>query len=221
LAGSSSAYFSLRCAIACALELGLERPDWELAAGHLRHAVENGSAGFARKDEFAMDWYYPLLVGALEPAEACERVEERWHEFVIEGRGVRCVSAKAWVTAAETAECAIALASMGRREAALSLLGWAAQHRCGDGSYLTGIVYPQLSSFPPEERSSYTAAAVVLATDALSPISEASQLFIGGSLPRGLDLDASGGGVTRLNTRRLPVPAESSSVNSPPLRARL
>ena len=36
LTGSSSAYFSLRCAIACASQLGLERPDWELAAGRLR-----------------------------------------------------------------------------------------------------------------------------------------------------------------------------------------
>ncbi len=50
LSGSSSAYLSLRCAIACALELGLERPDWELAAGRLRQAIARGSDGLARKD---------------------------------------------------------------------------------------------------------------------------------------------------------------------------
>ena len=48
------------------LQLGLERPEWELAAGLLRRAIAHGSQGLARKDEFAMDWYYPVLVGALD-----------------------------------------------------------------------------------------------------------------------------------------------------------
>jgi hypothetical protein len=221
LTGSASAYFSLRCAIACALQLGLERPEWELAAGRLRHAVAHGSGGFAPKDEFAMDWYYPALVGALEPETAAGRIDERWSDFVIGGRGVRCVSHRPWVTAAETAECAIALASIGRRDEAVDLLGWARQHRLPDGSYVTGMVYPQGSSYPPGERSSYTAAAIVLAEDALSGLSPAAQLFVDGSLPRGLDLDPTDAPTSRLSTRRLPMPAEASSTNSPPLSARL
>ena len=47
LTGSSSAYFSLRCAIACAAQLGHEHPDWELAAGRLRHAIAHDGRGFA------------------------------------------------------------------------------------------------------------------------------------------------------------------------------
>ena len=39
LTGSSSIYHSLRCAVAVAERLGKERPDWELAAGRLGHAV--------------------------------------------------------------------------------------------------------------------------------------------------------------------------------------
>jgi hypothetical protein len=190
LAGSSSAYFSLRCAMACSLELGLERPDWELGAGRLRHAIAHSPSGFAAKDEFAMDWYYPVLVGALDAQAASDRIEERWSEFVITGRGVRCVSDHSWVTAAETAECAMALASIGRRAQAEALIDWVQQHRWPDGSYTTGIVYPQLSTFPQGERSTYTAAAVVLALDALFSFSPAAQLFAGGSLPRGLDLDS-------------------------------
>jgi len=220
LAGSSSAYFSLRCAIACAFELGLERPGWELAAGRLRHAVALGSGGFARKDEFAMDWYYPVLVGALEPEPASERIARRWAEFVIAERGVRCVSHRPWVTAAETAECAMALASIGRHEEASALLRWARRHRCPDGSYLTGLVFPHDASYPSDECSSYTAAAVVLAEDALYNLSPAAQLFVGGSLPRGLDVGESAR-LTRLSTRRLPLPAARSSVNSPDKRARL
>jgi hypothetical protein len=137
-----------------------------------------------------MDWYYPVLVGALDAQAASDRIEERWSEFVITGRGVRCVSDHSWVTAAETAECAMALASIGRRAQAEALIDWVQQHRWPDGSYTTGIVYPQLSTFPQGERSTYTAAAVVLALDALFSFSPAAQLFAGGSLPRGLDLDS-------------------------------
>ena len=68
LTGSSSAYFSLRCAVACAERIGLDRPDWELAAGRLRHAIAYRPDRFEPKERFAMDWYYPVLSGALEPA---------------------------------------------------------------------------------------------------------------------------------------------------------
>jgi hypothetical protein len=190
LTGSSSAYFSVRCAIACAERLGHEHPDWELAAGRLRHAIAFKTDSFAPKDEFAMDWYYPVLVGAIAEATASDRIDERWSEFVIEHRGVRCVSDRPWVTTAETAECALALMSLGREEEAATLLAWVQQQRCPDGSYTTGVVYPDQSTFPPGERSSYTAAAIVLATDALSGLSPAAKLFVDGSLPGGLDLDS-------------------------------
>jgi hypothetical protein len=221
LTGSSSAYFSLRCAIACAFQLGRERPDWELAAGRLRHAIASFGGGFASKDEFAMDWYYPVLVGALEAGTAIDRIEERWSQFVIEPRGVRCVSHRPWVTAAETAECAIALASIGRHDQAATLLGWARQHRCRDGSYLTGLVYPDGSTYPPGEQSSYTAAAIVLAEDCLHMLSPAAQLFVDPSLPSGLDLDEPEEPLTRASTRRLPLHAEFSSTNSPEVSARM
>jgi hypothetical protein len=138
-----------------------------------------------------MDWYYPVLSGALEPARGAERIDERWAELVIDGRGVRCVADRSWVTAAETAECAMALLTIGRRQQAAALLEWVQDQRCPDGSYMTGLVYPQRSSFPFEERSSYTAAAVVLAIDALEAEGPASGLFLGRSLPAGtvLDLD--------------------------------
>jgi hypothetical protein len=101
------------------------------------------------------------------------------------------VADRSWVTAAETAECAMALLTIGRRQQAAALLEWVQDQRCPDGSYMTGLVYPQRSSFPFEERSSYTAAAVVLAIDALEAEGPASGLFLGRSLPAGtvLDLD--------------------------------
>lgn len=188
LTGSSSILHALRCAVACAEALGFERPDWELAAGRLAHAVAHEPTAFEPKTEFAMDWYYPVLSGALDPVIGAEHLRARWGTFVMEGLGVRCVSSGPWVTAAETAECALALDAVGERARAIDLLTWAQAHRMGDGSYLTGIVYPQQATFPAGERSSYTAAAVVLAVDALSATSPAAGVFRGEHLPAAVDL---------------------------------
>ena len=77
---------------------------------------------------------------------------------------------------------------VGRRDQALALLTWAQAHRCDDGSYWTGIVYPERETFPFSERTTYTAGAIVLAADALSNATPAAGLFRGESLPDGLDL---------------------------------
>ena len=188
LTGSSSIYHALRCGVACAESLGRERPDWELAAGRLAHAIAFAPGAFEPKEEFAMDWYYPVLSGALEGELADRRMDEWWDTFVMDGRGVRCVSTGPWVTAAETAECVLALDAVGRREAATALLTWAQVHRCEDGSYWTGMVYPERATFPFEERTTYTAGAMILAADALSGTTPAAGLFRGESLPAGLDL---------------------------------
>ena len=79
----------------------------------------------------------------------------------MEGLGVRCVSDQPWVTAAETAECALALDAMGRRDRAIDLLSWAQVHRCPDGTYWTGIIYPEKVTFPVAERTTYTAGAII------------------------------------------------------------
>jgi hypothetical protein len=177
LTGSSSAYHSLRCAVAAAELLGAGRPDWELAADRLGHAVAQRPEAFAPKDEFAMDWYYPVLCGAVGAQEGVRRIEEGWETYVLAGRGVRCVSTNDWVTAAETAECAMALMALGMTAAATELLSAGQAHRLDDGSYWTGLVYPGSLTFPGDERTTYTAAAMVLAADALSGASGASALF--------------------------------------------
>lgn len=189
LTGSSSAYFSLRCAVACGELIGAERPDWELAAGRLRHAIAWRPDCFEPKPRHAMDWYYPVLTGALEPGPGSERLDERWSEFVVEDRGVRCVSDRPWVTTAETAECALALMAVGRRDEAHRLLCWVQDQRTAGGAYTTGLVYPERASFPSGEQSTYSAAAVVLAADALHGLSPAADLFLGRSLPAGIVLD--------------------------------
>ena len=125
-----------------------------------------------------MDWYYPVLGGVLEPGPAEERLEGRRATFLVEGRGIRCVSDRPWITAAETCECLMAELSLGHRDLALDLFGWAQQLRDDDGHYWTGIVFPDEVHFPGDERSTYTAAAVILAADALRRTSPAAGLFV-------------------------------------------
>jgi hypothetical protein len=111
--------------------------------------------------------------------------------FLIDGLGVRCVSTNDWVTAAETAECAMALDALGRSEEARRVLAQTAGHRRADGSYFTGIAYPERATFPGGETTSYTAASIVLAADALSSTTPAAGLFRGERLAPALDLATS------------------------------
>jgi hypothetical protein len=188
LTGSASSYFSLRCAVAAAASLGLERPDWELAAGRLAHAIVHDPDVFADKRRWAMDWYYPVLSGAVTGAHAESHLAEHRSDFILDGRGVRCVSDQEWVTTAETAECAMAYAAAGGTEEARMLLAGAQQLRHDDGSYWTGRTYPGGVNFPGGERSTYSAAAVILAADALCGEGPASGLFLSVGLPDRLDL---------------------------------
>ncbi len=182
LAGSSSILHSLRCALGAARRLGDERPDWELAAGRLAHALARRPERFERKDRWAMDWYYPVLSGALDPAAGTARIEAGWARFVEEGLGVRCVSDRPWVTAAETAECALALHALGREADAARLLAWTRHLRDPDGAYGTGCVHPECVRFPGGERSTYSAAAVLLASNALGG-GRGAGMFRGEDLP--------------------------------------
>jgi hypothetical protein len=182
LTGSSSIFHSLRCAVSLAERLDVQRPSWELAAGRLGHAVAHHPGAFAPKNEFAMDWYYPIFSGALGGAIAEKRIRDGWERHVMDDYGVRCVSTSDWVTAAETAECVLALDALGLTSQALDLFACTSRHRREDGSYWTGLAYPDRVTFPHNETTSYTSAAIILAADALTSSSHASGLFRHGSL---------------------------------------
>jgi hypothetical protein len=178
LTGSSSICHSLRCAVAIAEELGHERPDWELSLARLAEVIRTRPDGaFAPKNRWAMDWYYPVLCGALHDDDARAHLDGRRDTFVMDGIGVRCVSDRPWITAAETCECVLAHLVVGDTQRARDLFRWAQAMRRDDGRYWTGTVHPEGIHFPEDETSTYTAAAVVLAADALAGASPAADLF--------------------------------------------
>ncbi len=176
LTGSASMYSSLRCAIMLAEYFAEPQPDWELAAGQLGHAVARHPDAFADKSRFSMDWYYPVLGGPLRGTAAQERLTAGWDTYVVPGLGVRCVSDEPWVTAAETAELAITLEAIGDQARALELLDQIQLLRDPSGAYWTGWQY-QTQRHYPNEQSSYTGAAMVLAADTLCGATAASSLF--------------------------------------------
>jgi hypothetical protein len=182
LTGCASIVTSVRCALAIAHELGGERPDWELSLGALANALRARPDAFADRSRYSMDWYYPILSGVLDRDAAADRVEEGWGEFVVEGLGARCVNDRPWITSAETAELAIALSGCGFEEEAHALFSWVQYLRHDDGSYWTGATYPDGRHFP-DEKTTWSGAANVLASDVLSGASPATDLFTGASLP--------------------------------------
>jgi hypothetical protein len=178
LSGCSSIHQSLRCAVALAKLADDPQPDWELAADRLAHLVAAAPEAFADKSRFSMDWYYPVLGGVVRGAVAIRRLAAAWDKFVVPGLGVRCVSDQPWVTGAETCELVIALDACGMREEAAAVFATTHRLRHPDGSYWTGWQYANRAHFP-DERSAWTAAAVILAADALTGLSGGAEVFRG------------------------------------------
>ena len=144
--------------------------------------IANVPEAFAPKHRWAMDWYYPVLTGAIEDEHAKQRLAEGWPTFAMDGLGIRCVYDEPWVTASETAEASLSYAAVGDISTATDLLAWTRPHRLDDGGYLTGLVHPDRIVFPTDEHSSYTAAAVILAADAIAGASPASDMFVAAHL---------------------------------------
>ena len=152
LTGSSSVHHALRCALAIAEQREEPQPDWELATGALAHAIQRHPERFLDKSRYSMDWYYPVLGGALTGADAKARIEAMWDDFVVPGLGVRCVLPNPWVTGGESCELALALWAMGESDRALEILQ-SIQHLRdpATGLYWTGYVFEGDRAVWPEE----------------------------------------------------------------------
>ena len=191
LSANSSLLLSFHCAAKIASTLGQDPLPWLQAASRVKAAVAQfcqgeaagdgvvarRQAAFAPKGRWAMDWYYPVLTGALAAEESRGRIAGRWGEFVEPGLGVRCVADRYWVTAAETAECAIAVARAGLASEARALLAWTRHLRHPSGAYWTGCAHPECARYPGGQQSTYSAAAVVIADHVLAGRSQAAAIF--------------------------------------------
>ena len=177
LTGSSSVYMSIKCALEISKILNHPVPSWQPALNRLGEAIRNKPHHFnMTKSRYSMDWFYPVLAGAIAGNEARLRIDRFWKKFMVEGQGVRCVSDHPWVTIAETSELCLALCAMGNHRLAEIVFNWICDKRYEDGSYWCGHTYPDMTIWP-EDKITWTNAVVLMAADALYHLTPAAGLF--------------------------------------------
>jgi hypothetical protein len=212
--GSSSIHGSLVCAIRIAERLDVNRPKWRSALRRLSRVLRQDMQVFEKTDlpeppgRYSMDWYYPVLGGALRGHLGRARLLDPVlaPAFIEDGVGCRCVRDQPWYTVAETCELVLALDAVGLSDTARRMLGWIHSQRTEGGAYWTGATHPERIVFPEGERTTWTAAAVVLAHDTLRGDSATSGFFRGLD---GLDLEpASRERAPRTPFEDRPTPAE-------------
>lgn len=177
LTGSSSVYMSLKCALALAKVLGHRKPRWEAAFYKLEDAIKNRPHLFnVTKSRFSMDWFYPILCGAITGEQAQRRINKHWKKFIVDGLGIRCVSDEPWITIAETSEFVLALCAIGNYRLAGIIFSWIQDKCFEDGSCWCGFTFPNMVVWP-EEKVTWTNAVALMAADALYQLTPASRMF--------------------------------------------
>jgi hypothetical protein len=196
LTGSASIHGSLVCAVRIAERLDRDASRWRFARECLAHVLRRNIGRFDDVDlpnggpgRHSMDWYYPVLGGAVRGVSARWRLldREQIDRFLEEGVGCRCVIERPWYTVAETCELVIALDACGLTSRAQQVLSWVYPLRTDGGGYWTGVTHPDRILYPEGEQTPWTAATVLLAADAISNESATSSFFRDLS---GADLDS-------------------------------
>jgi hypothetical protein len=173
LTACCSTWLSVECGTRIAGELGLGRPGWSEAGRKLAAAIREHPERFDRlgedKSGHAMTWYYPVLVGLLEGKQAEERISKGWPDFIIDGWGCKCFADRQSVCVAESCELIMALARMGDRDKARTVMDWVLRFRDSDGVFFREVYWPRreirrLERGPQvHEKNTWTSAAAILA----------------------------------------------------------
>jgi len=171
LTASSCIYQSILDGLKIAGTLGLERAQWDEASQRLAKVIREQPQRFDtlgdNKRGYAMNWYYPVLTGVLNGEKAREHIQAGWQEFVVDGWGCKCSLDQPWVTVAETCELVLALIRIGELKRARTLLDWVLLLQDSDGGFWTGIRVPEEWIYPPDEKTTWSAAAVIMAKVAI------------------------------------------------------
>jgi hypothetical protein len=76
MTGSSSVFKSLCCAIELSRIVGDPQKGWEDAAERLKKGIQIKPQQFnISKSRFSMDWFYPVLSGAIDGLAAHRRIK--------------------------------------------------------------------------------------------------------------------------------------------------
>ena len=136
ITGSSSIYKSLECASAIFKILGTSTERVNFSMARLKESINNNPERYDRswesKSRYSMDWYYPVLCGIYDQDKSIQQIESKWSDFIVEGKGCKCVKEEPWVTVAESSELVLALVRIGLLSEAEELLDSLHQWRDND-----------------------------------------------------------------------------------------
>ena len=116
------------------------------------------------RSRFSMDFYYPFLAGIKNNKKEFLDLLDNYY---VKGLGVKCVAEEPWVTIAESSECVISALIHDNENIAKKIFNDIQQFQNKDGIFPTGYQY-DMEIFWPEENSTWTNAAVIIAAHALS-----------------------------------------------------
>jgi len=176
----SSILRSLECALHLTRVLDKPKPLWQAGYQRLATTLTSKPWRFDRtwesKARYSMDWFYPILSGLYSHHEARQRLQQGWQTFVEPGLGCRCVSDEPWFTVAESCELIMALQAANQQAKARKLLSGLCRWQDNDGGFWTGYNFHTQVIWPCE-KTSWTAAAYLLASDAVLQLTPAARLF--------------------------------------------
>lgn len=181
LTANSSILKSLEAANNIAVTLGKNADKYHAAHAKLLKALNSDDASnntMLATSRFSMDWFYPILGGAYTGDKARAHIQRHWQRFVRPNMGCLCVDDQPWVTVAESCELVMALLASDMRAKAETVFKDIQQwidH--SDGVFWTGYQY-QINEIWPLEKTTWTSGAILLAADALSGHTNASELFL-------------------------------------------
>ena len=142
-----------------------------------RNKPERFDRSWDSKSRYSMDWYYPVLCGAIVGEEAQKRINDGWNKFVVKDLGCKCVEEEPWVTAAESCELVLALNKILEKEKAETVFNNVLNLADPKSNlFWTGYVFKD-KKYWPIEKPSWTAAAVILAAYSLYKFTKASNFF--------------------------------------------
>ena len=182
ITGSSSILKSIDCGLAISkiLQKNKDVKNWKESYDLLSEAIKNPSGKFdlvKNRKRFSMDSYYPILSGCLNENEIKSYIDKIFSNFYVDKIGIKCVIEEPWVTVAETSEFIISLMISGdldkSKELLIDVLSICDENKIP----FMGWQYEE-NIFWPNEKPSWTAAALIIAADSVMNFSNASDLFL-------------------------------------------
>ena len=182
LTGSSSILKSIECGLAISYILKKDNNTerWTKSYNLLSKALKNPNGKFdilKDRKRFSMDSYYPILSGCLNEDEIKSYIDKTFSCFYVNGIGIKCVKEEPWITVAETSEFIISLLIYGdvkkSKELLLDVINISDENKI---PYM-GWQYEE-NIFWPNEKPSWTAAALIIAADSVLNFTDASDLFL-------------------------------------------